>query len=178
MRGCKRFLDRVAQLAEKASGTGVTKELEPPFHRTIKKVTLDIEDMKFNTAIAAMMTLLNEIDDVGHLTVDELKTLVRMLSPFAPHIAEEVWESVGGTGFCSLAEWPSYDEAKTELATVEIAVQVNGKLRGVVMMPKGTAKDDALAIAKADERVAAAIEGKTVVKEIVVPDKIVNIVVK
>ncbi|MBE6602847.1 MAG: leucine--tRNA ligase [Ruminococcaceae bacterium] len=178
MRGCKRFLDRVAQLAERAEGTGVTKELETPFHRTIKKVSSDIEEMKFNTAIAAMMTLLNEIDEVGHLTVTELGTLVRLLSPFAPHLCEEVWESIGGEGFCSLAAWPEYDEAKTELSTVEVAVQVCGKLKGVVTMPKGADKETALEIAKADERVAAALEGKTVVKEIVVPDKIVNFVVR
>ena len=178
MRGCKRFLDRVAQLAERATGTGVTKELETPFHRTIKKVSSDIEEMKFNTAIAAMMTLLNEIDEVGHLTVTELGTLVRLLSPFAPHLCEEVWESIGGEGFCSLAAWPEFDEAKTVLSTVEVAVQVCGKLKGVVAMPKGADKDTALSIAKADERVAAAIAGKTVVKEIVVPDKIVNLVVR
>ena len=178
MRGCKRFLDRVAQLSDRAKGEGVTKELETPFHRTIKKVTSDIEEMKFNTAIAAMMTLLNEIDEVGHLTVTELGTLVRLLSPFAPHLCEEVWESIGGEGFCSLAAWPAFDEAKTVLSTVEIAVQVCGKLKGVVAMPKGADRDTALSLAKADERVAAAIAGKTVIKEIVVPDKIVNLVVK
>ena len=178
MRGCKRFLDRVAQLGERAKGEGVTKELETPFHRTIKKVTSDIEEMKFNTAIAAMMTLLNEIDEVGHLTVTELGTLVRLLSPFAPHLCEEVWESIGGEGFCSLAAWPEFDEAKTVLSTVEVAVQVCGKLKGVVQMPKGADRETALGIAKADERVAAAIAGKTVIKEIVVPDKIVNLVVK
>ncbi len=178
MRGCKRFLDRVAQLADKASGKGVTPELETPFHRTIKKVTSDIEEMKFNTAVAAMMTLLNEIDEVGHLTVDELGILVRLLCPFAPHLCEEIWESLGGEGFCSLAEWPSFDEAKTELATVEVAVQVCGKLRAVVKMPKGADRDTALSLAKADERVAQAVEGKTTVKEIVVPDKIVNLVVR
>ena len=178
MRGCKRFLDRVLALVEKASGKGVTPELETPFHRTIKKVSADIEEMKFNTAIAAMMTLLNEIDEVGHLTVDELQTLVRLLSPFAPHLAEEIYQLTGGEGFCSLAEWPAYDEAKTVLSTVEVAVQVCGKLKGVVQMPKGADRDTALAIARADERVAAAIAGKTVVKEIVVPDKIVNIVVR
>ena len=178
MRGCKRFLDRVAQLGERAKGEGVTPELETPFHRTIKKVTSDIEEMKFNTAIAAMMTLLNEIDEVGHLTVTELGILARLLSPFAPHLAEEVWESIGGEGFCSLAAWPEYDEAKTELSTVEVAVQVCGKLKAVVKMPKGADKDTALSMAKADERVAAAIEGKTLIKEIVVPDKIVNLVVR
>ena len=168
----------MAQLADKASGKGVTKELETPFHRTIKKVTADIEEMKFNTAVAAMMTLLNEIDEVGHLTLDELGTLVRLLCPFAPHLCEEIWESLGGEGFCSLAEWPSFDEAKTELATVEVAVQVCGKLRAVVMMPKGADRETALSLAKADERVAQAISEKTMVKEIVVPDKIVNFVVR
>ncbi|MBQ3064502.1 MAG: leucine--tRNA ligase [Clostridia bacterium] len=178
MRGCKRFLDRILALVEKASGKGVTPELETPFHRTIKKVSADIEDMKFNTAIAAMMTLLNEIDEVGHLTVDEMQTLVRLLSPFAPHLAEEIYEMLGGEGFCSLSAWPTYDEEKTVLSTVEVAVQVCGKLKGVVSMPKGADRDTALAIAKADERVAAAIAGKTTIKEIVVPDKIVNIVVR
>ncbi len=178
MRGCKRFLDRVAALADKAKGHGVTAALEAPFHRTVKKVTSDIEEMKFNTAIAAMMTLLNEIDGVGSLTVDELSTLIRLLCPFAPHICEEIFESIGGNGFCSLAPWPQYDEAKTVSATVEVAVQVNGKLRGVVMMPKGADKDTALSLAKDDERVAAAIADKTLVKEIVVPDKIVNLVVR
>ena len=178
MRGCKRFLDRVALLAEKASGTGVTPALETPFHKTIKKVSSDIEEMKFNTAIAAMMELLNEIDKVGSITVDEVKTLVSMLCPFAPHLCEEIYEKLGGEGFCSLAPWPQYDEAKTILDTVEIAVQINGKLRGVVMMPTGISKDDALALAKADERVATALEGKTIVKEIVVPGKIVNLVVR
>ena len=176
MRGCKRFLDRVAALADKAQGKGVTKELETPFHKTIKKVTSDIEEMKFNTAIAAMMELLNEIDKVGKITVDEVKTFVSMLCPFAPHICEEVWESLGGEGFCSLTAWPTYDEAKTVSATVEIAVQLCGKLRAVVMMPAGATREEMAALAKADERVAAALAGKEIKKEIVVPGKIVNFV--
>jgi len=178
MRGCKRFLDRVAGLAEKASGSGVTKALETPFHKTIKKVTLDIEEMKFNTAIAAMMELINEIDKVGSITVDEVKTLAALLCPFAPHLCEEIWETLGGTGFCSLAAWPSYDEAKTVSDTVEIAVQLCGKLKAVVAMPAGASREEMAALAKADARVAAALEGKTVVKEIVVPGKIVNFVAK
>ena len=178
MRGCKRFLDRVAALAEKAQGKGVTKELETPFHKTIKKVSSDIEEMKFNTAIASMMELLNEIDKVGKITVDEVKTFVSMLCPFAPHICEEVWETLGGEGFCSLTAWPTYDEAKTVSATVEIAVQLCGKLRAVVLMPAGATREEMAALAKADERVAAALEGKTIMKEIVVPGKIVNFVAK
>ena len=176
MRGCKRVLDRVAGLAERAEGTGVTKALETPFHKTIKKVTSDIEDMKFNTAIAAMMELLNEIDKVGSITKDEVKTLVRMLCPFAPHLCEEIWETLGGTGFCSMAEWPAYDEAKTVSDTVEIAVQLCGKLKAVVAMPAGASREEMAALAKADARVAAALEGKQIKKEIVVPGKIVNFV--
>jgi len=176
MRGCKRFLDRVAALAEKANGNGVTKELETPFHKTIKKVSSDIEEMKFNTAIAAMMELINEIDKVGKITVDEVKTFVRMLCPFAPHLCEEIWETLGGKDFCSLAEWPAYDEAKTVSDTVEIAVQLCGKLKAVVAMPAGASREEMAALAKADARVAAALEGKTIKKEIVVPGKIVNFV--
>ena len=176
MRGCKRFLDRVSALAEKAAGNGVTKALETPFHKTIKKVSSDIEEMKFNTAIAAMMELLNEIDKVGSITVDEVKTLVTMLCPFAPHICEEIYESLGGEGFCSLAAWPQYDEAKTVSDTVEIAVQLCGKLKAVVEMPAGATREEMAALAKADARVAAALEGKQIKKEIVVPGKIVNFV--
>ena len=178
MRGCKRFLDRVAALAEKASGKGVTPALESSFHKTIKKVSSDIEEMKFNTAVAAMMSLINEIDEVGTLTVDEMITLCLLLCPFAPHLCEEIYEKLGGKGFCSLAPWPTYDEAKTVSATVEIAVQINGKLRGVVAMPAEVSREDAVALAKADERVAAGLAGKTIVKEIVVPGKIVNLVVR
>ncbi|MBO5326529.1 MAG: leucine--tRNA ligase, partial [Clostridia bacterium] len=176
MRGCKRFLDRVAGLADKAKGNGVTKALETPFHRTIKKVTSDIEDMKFNTAIASMMELINEIDKAGTLTVDEAKTFVSMLCPFAPHLCEEIWEELGGKGFCSLAEWPAFDEAKTVSDTIEIAVQLCGKLKAVVLMPAGASREEMAALAKADERVAAALNGKTIKKEIVVPGKIVNFV--
>ena len=178
MRGCKRFLDRVAQLAERANGNGVTKALETPFHKTIKKVSSDIEEMKFNTAIASMMELLNEIEKVGTITVDEVKTLARLLCPFAPHVCEELFETLGGEGFCSLAPWPVYDEAKTVSDTVEVAVQLCGKLKAVVAMPVAASREELAALAKADERVAAALEGKTVIKEIVVPGKIVNFVAK
>jgi leucyl-tRNA synthetase len=176
MRGCKRFLDRVAGLADKAEGVGVTKALETPFHKTIKKVTSDIEEMKFNTAIASMMELINEIDKVGSVTKDEVKTFAAMLCPFAPHLCEEIWETLGGEGFCSMAAWPTYDEAKTVSDTVEVAVQLCGKLKAVVAMPAGASREEMAALAKADARVAAALEGKTIKKEIVVPGKIVNFV--
>ena len=178
MKGCKRFLERIGDLMEIVKGEGVTKGLETAFHKTVKKVSLDIEDLKFNTAIASMMTLLNDIAAVGSITRDELSVFVRLICPFAPHLAEEMWADLGGEGLCSLAAWPEWDEAKTVDSTVEVAVQVNGKLRATVMMPLNSTKDDAIAIAKADARVAAAIEGKTVIKEISVPNKIVNIVVK
>ena len=178
IRGCKRFLERVAGLPEIVSGSGVTAELESAFHKTVKKVTLDIEDMKFNTAIAAMMSLLNDIYDHGSLTSDELNVFIRILCPFAPHLCEELWESIGEKPFASLAPWPEYDEAKTVEDTVEIAVQICGKLRSTITVSKTAETADAIAAAKADPKVAAALEGKTVVKEIYVPGKIVNIVAR
>ncbi len=178
MKGCKRFLDRVAELEGIAKGAGVTPKLETAFHKTIKKVSSDIEEMKFNTAIAAMMGLVNKISEVGEITRDELMILVRLLCPFAPHICEEIWEKLGGDGLCSVASWPEYDEAKTIDDTVTIGVQVNGKMRGTVEIAKDADKDTAIAAAKANDRVASSIDGKTVVKEIYVPGKIINIVVK
>lgn len=178
IRGCKRFLDRVAALSESASGIGTTKKLESSLHKLIKKVTNDIDDMKFNTAIAAMMTFVNEVYELGKITVTDYETLLKLLNPFAPHITEEIWHELGHTTFLSIEAWPSYDESKTLDETVEIAVQVNGKLRATIVVPKDIAKDDAISKAKADQRVADAINGKTVVKEIFVPGKIVNIVVK
>ena len=176
IKGCKRFLERFFNLTEIAAGNGVTPELERAFHKTIKKVGEDIEAVKFNTAIAAMMALLNTIGEVGKITKDELVTFARLLSPFAPHIAEEVNEMMGNHDLISLAPWPTYDPAKTVDDTVELPVQVNGKVRGTVLVAKDADKDAVLAAACA--AVASAIEGKTVVKEIVVPGKIVNLVVK
>ena len=178
IKGCKRFLERVAGLSELVKGSGVTEKLDSSFHKTVKKVTLDIEEMKFNTAIAAMMSLLNEIYDFGSLTVDEYKTFILILCPFAPHLCEELWESVGGEGFASLAKWPEYDDAKTVDDTVDIAVQICGKVKSVITISKSAEKDDVLAAAKADEKIASAIEGKNIIKEIYVPGKILNIVVK
>ncbi len=178
MKGCKRFLERVADLMDITSGEGVTKKLETAFHKTVKKVSLDIEELKFNTAIASMMTLINDIYTVGHLTRDEMKTLVLLLCPFAPHLSEELWEKLGGEGLCSLAAWPAWDESKTVDSTVTVAVQINGKVRATVELPLNCPQADAIAVAKADAKIAAAIEGKTVIKEISIPNKIINIVVK
>ena len=178
VRGCRRFLDRVGDLYEMAKGKGVTPALEAAFHKTIKKVSSDFEEMKFNTAIAAMMELSNKIYEVGTLTRDELLTFISLLCPVAPHLCEELNEKLGNKTLLSLSAWPSYDEAKTVDATVEVAVQISGKLRDVVTLPMNCDKDEALAIAKALPKIAEQIEGKTIVKEIVVPNKIINIVVK
>ena len=178
VKGCKRFLERTAGLTDIARGTGVTPELEASFHKTVKKVTQDIEEMKFNTGIAALMTLINEIYDHGSLTVDELKTFVSLLCPYAPHLCEEIWEQCGGEGMLSTGQWPTYDEAKTVDDTVEIAVQICGKLRSTITVSREATRDEAINAARADEKIAALLEGKTVVKEIYVPGKIVNIVAK
>ena len=178
VKGCKRFLERTAGLTDIARGTGVTPELEASFHKTVKKVTQDIEEMKFNTGIAALMTLINEIYDHGSLTVDELKTFVSLLCPYAPHLCEEIWEQCGGEGMLSTGKWPDYDESKTVDDTVEIAVQICGKLRSTVTVSREATRDEAINAARADEKIAALLEGKTIVKEIYVPGKIVNIVAK
>ena len=178
IKGCKRFLDRVMNLVDIVEGEGVTPELEKVMHKLIKKVSADIDNMRFNTAIAAMMGAINSIYEVGHLTKDELTTFAALLSPFAPHVAEEINELLGSKDLISVAKWPEYDESKTVDDTVQLPVQINGKVRTTVFVPNNATKDDILAIAKSDEKVSSAIEGKTVIKEIVVPGKIINIVIK
>jgi leucyl-tRNA synthetase len=178
IKGCKRFLERFYNLLDMVSGSGFTPELEKHLHKLIKKVTGDIDSMKFNTAIAAMMGTINTVYEVGKITKDELAVLAKILSPFAPHLAEEIWSILGCEGLVSLAKWPEYDEATTVDSTVEMPVQINGKVRAVIMVPKDADKDAVIAIAKADEKVSSAIAGLNVVKEIVIPGKIVNIVVK
>ena len=178
IRGCKRFLDRVAGLAELVKGTGATPRLDADFHKTVKKVSEDIGNMKFNTAIAAMMSLLNDIYDAGTLTKNELETFLAILCPFAPHLSEEMWSNLGHKELLSLSSWPTWDEAKTVDDMIEVAVQVNGKLRATIMINRSATKEEAINDAKADQKVVAALEGKSIVKEIYVPGKIVNIVVK
>ncbi len=178
VKGCKRFLDRVAALSDMVKGTGATPKLESAFHKTVKKVTEDIEEMKFNTAIAAMMALVNDIYEVGTLTVDEFKMLIGILNPFAPHLTEELWEGLGEKKFLAVSPWPVYDEAKTVDNEVEIAVQISGKLKGTITISIDAAKEDVIARAKADAKIAALLEGKQIMKEIYIPGKIVNIVAK
>ena len=176
VKGCKRFLERVAGLTDILSGEGMSKDLESACHKTIKKVSSDIEETKFNTAIAAMMGLINTIYAKGSITKDELEIFIKLLSPFAPHLTEEIWASLGNEGFLSVAKWPEYDEAKTVDDEIEVAVQVNGKTREVVKVSKDIDKDGAINAGK--EAVSKWLEGATIVKEIYIPGKIVNIVIK
>lgn len=178
VRGCKRFLERVADLPEMIHEGTETPKLNSKLHKTIRKVSSDIEEMKFNTAIAAMMGFLNDVDEAGGLTKDELSLFIRILCPFAPHLAEEIWEKLGNTSLCATAPWPSHDEAKTVDETIEIAVQVNGKMRAVIEIPTGCDKDTALAAAHADQRLAPMLADVQIIKEIYVPNKIINFVVK
>lgn len=178
VKGCKRFLERVAAFTDMISEDPETQKLETSLHRTIKKVSSDIEEMKFNTAIAALMTLTNDIYALGKVSREQVQTFAKLLNPFAPHLCEEIWEATGGEGFLALAEWPSYDEAKTVEAQTEIGVQINGKLRATVVIPTGAEKEEVFKLAKANARIAALTEGKTFVKEIYVPNRVVNFVVK
>ena len=179
--GCNRFLDRVWGLSEKlVEGEGYRPALETLMHQTIKKVGSDIEGLKMNTAIAQLMTLVNALYDNGGATRAEYETLVQLLNPFAPHMTEELWEKLGHTHAQQLAyyPWPSYDEAKCVEATVEIAVQVNGKVKARLTVPADITAEDAIAAAKAEPAVAAALEGKTLVKEIYVKGRLVNLAAK
>ena len=178
VRGCKRFLERVAGLTDIMTEEPAAKDMEVKIHKAIKKVSSDIEAMKFNTAIACLMTLINEIYAVGKISKDDLVIFIKLLCPFAPHLCEEIWETIGGEGLLSLSQWPEYEESKTVEDSIEIGVQVNGKVRGTIVIPNGCAKEEALELAKKDESVASFLEGKTLVKEIYVPNKIVNFVAK
>lgn len=177
VKGCRRFLDRVAALTDIMCEDRV-RELESGLHKAIKKVSQDIEEQKYNTAIACLMSYINEIGKVGKIGRAQLIDFLKLLSPFAPHICEEIYETIGGEGLLAVASWPVYDEAKTVDETVAIGVQVNGKARAVVDIPTGCEKEEALRIAKENDKVAAQLAGKTLVKEIYVPNKIINFVVK
>ena len=179
IKGSKRFLDKVWALSDKLTeGDSYRTELESAFHRTIKKVTEDIEGLKMNTAIAALMSLLNDIQGFGGINEAEFKTYLILLNPFAPHMTEELWQQAGFEGMLNEAEWPKYDEAKCADSTVEIAVQVNGKIKARISVAADISATDAIAAAKADGAIAAAIDGKNIIKELYVPKKLVNIVVK
>ena len=180
VKGCKRFVDRIWNLQEiLVDGDEFSKELSSSFHKTIKKVTEDIETLKYNTAIAALMTLLNAIYTKGSINRAELKALLLLVNPFAPHVTEEMWEVCGyGKMMAADGEWPTYDEAKCIDETIEIVVQINGKIRAKLNVPADIEQADAVAMAKADEKVAAELDGKNIIKEIYVKGKLVNIVAK
>ena len=179
--GCNRFLDRVWALSDKlVEGEGYRPQLETLLHQTIKKVGADIEGLKMNTAIAQLMTLVNALYDNGGATRAEFETVVQLLNPFAPHMTEELWEKLGHSHDEQLAyyPWPKYEEAKCVESTVEIAVQVNGKVKARLKVAADITSEDAIAAAKADPAVAEALSGKTVVKEIYVKGRLVNLAVK
>ena len=179
VKGCKRFVDRIWALQDKVVDSDeYSDKLRSLMHKTIKKVSDDIESMKFNTAIAAMMTLLNEIYNVGSITKKEFRDLLIILNPFAPHVTEELYQMIGCEGVLDEQEWVTYDEALCKDDTIEIVCQINGKVKSKLTIPTDAAKDDVIELAKADEAIVKATEGKNIVKEIYVPNKLVNLVVK
>ena len=179
VKGCKRFVDRIWNLLDIVKdGDEYSAELMSSMHKTVKKVSEDIEAMKFNTAIAALMTLLNQIYSVGSINKAELKTLLLLVNPFAPHVTEEMWEKMSFGGAVTDQSWPEFDEAKCVDATVEIAVQVNGKIKARINVATEISNEDAIAAAKEVDAVKEIIDGKQVVKELYVKGKLVNIVVK
>ena len=176
IKGCKRFIEKYWNLQEKVvDGDEFTPEMEALMHKTIKKVTYDIDNLKANTAIAAMMSLVNELSAKG-CNKAELKTLTILLNPFAPHVTEEMWDVMGFGGMVNQAKWPTYDEAKTQENDVEIVIQIMGKVRAKITVPVDMAKDDVLATAKAEPKIAELLDGKEIKKEVYVPGKLVNFV--
>ncbi|MGE5580150.1 MAG: leucine--tRNA ligase [Bacillota bacterium] len=179
LRGCRRFLDRVWRLQDMVvAGDGFSPEFEVRMHRTIKKVSLDYERMKFNTAIAAMMTLTNEFFEAGKITRGELRTLLTLLNPVAPHITEEMWQNARFPDMVFQQKWPSWDEDKTVEDEVEIAVQVNGKVRALIVVPREASQDEVKGSVMDEPAIQKALEGRQVVKEVYIPGRIYSIAVK
>ena len=178
VKGCKRFLERVAGLTDIMTAKNEDEALESLVHKTVKKVGDDIEAMKYNTAIAAMMTLINEFYKAGSVTKFDVETFVKILSPFAPHLCEEMWESMGHKTMLAVTPWPQYDEAKTVDSTVEIGVQFNGKSRGTVVIPADAESDAAVAAVKESGKFDGQLQDKQIVKVIYVPGRILNLIIK
>lgn len=179
VKGCKRFIDRVWNLGEMVTDSDdYSSKLEVPFNKTIKKVSEDIEAMKYNTAIAALMTLLNQIYDCGSITKKELRVYLTLLNPFAPHVTEEMWQQNGFEGMLANGKWVDWDESKCVDSTIEIVAQINGKVKAKFNVPADIEQADVIELVKKDEKIASLIEGKTVIKELYVKGKLVNIVVK
>lgn len=179
LKGCYKFIERVWNLQNiMTDEEGLSSDLEKAVHKTVKKVGEDFERMKFNTAIAAMMSLVNEFTKKGSVTKGEYMTLITLLNPVAPHMTEELWEKYGNGGFLSMHPWPSYDDEKTVDDEVEIVIQINGKIKDKMMIAAGLDKDGTLNAAMESEKIKSLTDGKTIVKTIAVPGKLVNIVVK
>lgn len=179
IKGCKRFLDRVWALQDMlVDGDDYREELKSSFHKTIKKVSEDIESLKFNTAIAALMSLINEIYAAKQINKAELKTFITLLNPFAPHITEEMYENVGFGGMLNQQKWPEFDESLCVDDTIEIVAQINGKVKAKLVISVDESKEDVIAKVKAEPKILEAMNGKNIIKEIYVPGKLVNIVVK
>lgn len=179
VRGCRRFLERVWKVQEiLVDGDGYTKELESSIHKTIKKVSEDFEHLKFNTGIAALMSLLNEFNDYGKIKKADLEIFIVLLNPVAPHITEEIWENLGLKGYLHESKWPQYDEEKTHDKVIDIPVQVNGKVRGTITIDADATKEMVIEKARQDKNILKFLEGKKVVKEIFIPGRICNLVVK
>ena len=178
VKGCKRFLDRVWSMAQSLSpSAGLSPANEGAIHKTIKKVTSDIEELKFNTAIAALMSLLNTFQENG-ATRGDFEVFLQLLNPFAPHITEELWQMLGNPNVLSTAPWPSYDEGKTKDERITFAIQVNGKFRSTVELEADSTDERIIEAAKGEEKVRRFIEGKEIVKTIVVKGKLVNLIVR
>ena len=179
IKGSKRFLDKIFASADNLiDDNSYRKENESKIHRTIKKVTSDIDDLKMNTAIAALMTLFNDLTAKGNMTKGEFKTFITLLNPFAPHITEELWQTAGFDGMLNETTWPLFDESKTVDLVVEIPVQVNGKIRARIFLPVDADDKTALDIAKKEKAVSDDLSGKNIIKEIYVKGRIINIVAK
>ncbi|MDD4689173.1 MAG: leucine--tRNA ligase [Eubacteriales bacterium] len=178
VKGCRKFLDRVWNLQDILADGEVSADMESNLHKTIKKVTEDIDRMKFNTAIAAMMSFINDAYGKGSITKTEYSTLLILLNPFAPHMTEEIWQIIGNNGMITDAKWPEFDESKTVDNEVEIVLQINGKVRDKLVIPADISRDDMEKLCLESEKVQALTEGKTIVKIIAVPGKLVNVVVK
>ena len=179
VKGCHKFLERVWNLMPMlCDGDEYSPELEGAMHKTVKKVTEDTEKMKFNTAIAAMMSLINDVYKLGKINRAELRTFLLLLNPTAPHITEEMWQLAGFEGYLHDAAWPAYDEAKTKDESIEIVLQANGKIRGKMVVPAGLSCEELEKIAMESPEAKEITNGKQVLKVIAVPDKLINIVVR
>ncbi len=179
VKGCKRFIDRIWGLLDiLEDGDSYSKELESKFHKAVKKVSYDIENLKYNTAIAAMMTLLNDIYAKSSINKAEIKTFITLLNPFIPHVTEEIWQQAGFDGMLNETSWPVYDESKCVDDEIEIAVQINGKIKARLVIPAEASQEDAIAAAKADPAVSKSLDNMQIIKELYVKGRLVNIVVK